>query len=73
VYRGSAIPALQGTYLFGDFCASGVRAIRVEGPDTVDRADLDLDVASVASFGRGPDGELYVLSLDGGVSRIAPA
>ena len=73
VYRGSAIPALQGAYLFGDYCASGVRAIRVEGSDTVDRADLDLDVASVASFGRGPDGELYVLSLDGGVSRIAPA
>ena len=73
VYRGRALPGLDGAYLFGDFCRAGVRAIRVDGRRTVERADLGLDVASVVSFGRGPDGEVYVISLDDGIKRLAPA
>ena len=35
--------------------------------------DLGLRVGNLASFGEGADGELYVCSLDGDVSRIDPA
>ena len=35
--------------------------------------DLGLNVPSLSSFGTDADGELYALSLGGGVFRIAPA
>jgi glucose/arabinose dehydrogenase len=74
VYRGTAIPGLDGAYLFSDFCNPAVRAIRQGADGAWAELDLDLDAAgAVAAFGRGPDGELYVISLDGSVSRIAPA
>jgi hypothetical protein len=73
VYRGTAIPALQGAYLFADFCASGIRAIPA-GPGPWDRSvQLTPDGQAIAGFGRGPDGEVYALSLDGPVYRIEPA
>ena len=71
VYRGDAIPALVGAYLFGDFCTPGIRGLRPGPP--VESADLGLDVGSVVSFGRGPDGEVYVISLDDGIKKLAPA
>ena len=69
VYRGHAIPALAGAYLFADYCAAGIRAIPtgVENPAAV---LLSATPGSTASFGQGPDGELYVLSLAGPVYRI---
>jgi glucose/arabinose dehydrogenase len=73
VARDPRIPALDGAYLFGDFCTPGVRAIRVDGTTVVDRADLGLDLSSVVSFGQGPDGRVYVISLDGGITRLDPA
>jgi hypothetical protein len=36
----------------------------------VSHATLGVTVPDVSSFGAGPDGEGYVLSLDGGVYRI---
>jgi hypothetical protein len=31
VYRGSAIPELQGEYFYGDFCSGFVRSLHVDG------------------------------------------
>lgn len=73
VYRGSAIDGLQGAYLYGDFCAGFVRAIRVEDDEVVDRAELDVSLDQLVSFGEDADGELYVLSLSGPVQRLVPA
>ena len=70
VYRGSAIPDLEGAYLYADFCGGAVRALRLEGGRVVDRADTGLHVDLLASFGEDHDGELYVLSLRGDVFRI---
>jgi glucose/arabinose dehydrogenase len=71
VYRGKAIPGLRGYYLFGDFCRGQVQALRADQPG--DAVDLGLRVASLASFGEDLDGELYVLSLQGDVSRVVAA
>ncbi len=73
VYRGREIPALQGAYLFGDLCEGRVQALVQEGGREVARADLGLRVARLVSFGQDAAGELYVLSLDGGLLRIVPA
>jgi glucose/arabinose dehydrogenase len=68
VYRGEAIPALQGAYVFADYCTPGVRAW--DGTRDVRLTDA---VSNVASFGEDAAGELWVLSLDGPVLRIDPA
>jgi len=72
VYRGSAIPGFEGAYLFSDFCEATIRAlVPVDGGLTL--VTYDAGASSVSSFGVGLDGELYVLSLDGDISRITSA
>jgi glucose/arabinose dehydrogenase len=70
VYRGAAIPQLDGAYLFADYCAGDLRALRAGGGGTTDEHTYDESVASPVSFGTDADGEVYVLSQDGGIFRI---
>ncbi|MGR6916487.1 PQQ-dependent sugar dehydrogenase [[Actinomadura] parvosata] len=70
VYRGQKIPWLRGQFLYGDFCAGWVRAAPAD--DVTDSAEVG-KVDQLSSFGQGPDGELYALSLQGPVYRIEPA
>ncbi len=73
VYRGAAIPELQGAYLYSDFCNASVRAIVVEDGSVVDQGDLGIRGSQVVSFAQDADGELYLLNLGGEVQRIDPA
>jgi glucose/arabinose dehydrogenase len=73
VYRGARVPALQGFYLMADFCNGQVVALRQEGGKVVDRRSLGLTVENLASFGQDAAGELYALSLSGGIFRFDPA
>ena len=72
VYRGTAIPALRGFYLFADFGSGHVWAKM--GPGGARRAlsGVDGQIAQISSFGEDAAGELYVVSLAGSVSRIVP-
>ncbi|MFZ4432020.1 MAG: PQQ-dependent sugar dehydrogenase [Microthrixaceae bacterium] len=70
VYRGSAIPELDGSYLFGDFCDPRVRALRPAGEGGYEPVDLGVEVPGLVSFGTGASGEVYVLGLDGTIARI---
>ena len=74
VYRGSAIPELYGNYVFGDYVTARLWGLGISTGEVVFR-DLGAPVpgGNLASFGEGPDGELYTLSLSGSVSRILPA
>ena len=71
VYRGQAIPALRGAYLFGDYYNPRIRAL-VPRPGEVRHVALDLQVDSLSSFGEDAAGELYLLSLGGPVYRLVP-
>jgi glucose/arabinose dehydrogenase len=73
VYRGDAIADLAGAYLFGDFCKEGLSAIRLDGGSVGESAVLDDAVGSVVSIDTDAAGEVYVLSLDGTISRLDPA
>jgi glucose/arabinose dehydrogenase len=74
VYRGARIPSLAGAYVFGDYCLSRVVALRsVVGINVALDTGVAVDPYSLASFGEDQSGELYVLSLAGGVFRIDPA
>ena len=71
VYRGAAIPDLVGAYVFADFCLGTLEVLRHDG-DTAVVTDLGPTVQAVSSFGEDAAGELYVLSLAGGVYRVVP-
>ena len=70
VYRGEDIPGLQGTYLYSDFCGSGVRGLQVDGDTVIDSRTWDLAIDQEYSFGQGDDGELYVLLAGGRVVKL---
>ena len=69
VYRGTAIPALSGAYVYGDFCTGEVLAVAQDGGRVVGEAALGT-VDSLVSFGEDADGELYALSIGGDVLRF---
>lgn len=68
VYRGSRVPALEGTYLFIDVCIGQLWGLRGGA-----RHDLGARAQQVVSFGQDLSGELYATSLNGSVYRIDPA
>ncbi|HTQ75334.1 MAG TPA: PQQ-dependent sugar dehydrogenase [Burkholderiales bacterium] len=73
VYRGSAIPGLQGTYLFSDLCLGFLRGLTLDasGSATVVQAPMANAGSGVTqSFGRDGAGELYILTGDGRVLKI---
>ena len=69
VYRGEAIPALAGHYLFSDFCSGRLWAFPLDGGEVVEVA---VSPRPVSSFGTDADGEVYVLTFGGAVLRIVP-
>ena len=73
VYRGDAIGPLQGAYLFGDYCAPGLRAIQVHGDTVIDERSWDVPVEGLQAFGEDNDGELFLLLADGRVLKVVPA
>jgi glucose/arabinose dehydrogenase len=62
VYRGSAIEGLQGHYLYSDYCAGFLKSFRYANGIAVDQKDWGITTGNVTSFGKGIDGELYVLA-----------
>ena len=69
VYHGSKIPSLQGAFIFGDMTGP----IYAMGSDGLQRLPISEKGNVMTSFAEGPEGELYTLSLDGGLKRIDPA
>jgi glucose/arabinose dehydrogenase len=70
VYRGNDIPALEGTYLFADYCDGKINGLVRKDDGTISVTDLRLAAGGLASFGEDHDGEMYVLSTQSGVQRI---
>lgn len=72
VYRGAAIPELDGHYLFGDFCSGWIDGILVQDGAVADhrRWFSAGTVPGLTSFGVDAAGELYVMSTRGTVWRI---
>jgi glucose/arabinose dehydrogenase len=74
VYRGAAIPGLQGTYFYADYCLGWVRSFRIQGgavTDTKEWPELKPG-GQVTSFGEDAAGELYLLTQQGGLFKIVP-
>ncbi len=61
LYRGSVIPEITGTYIFGDYVSK-----RIFYADTIDEIIRELDIVegvdiSILGFGQDLDNEIYVL------------
>ena len=65
VYRGSRHPDLAGTYLAGDFGSGRIFTLGASGVTTVGRLD------GVTSFGEDADGELWAVTLGGGLYEMS--
>ena len=59
VYRGSAIPALQGAFLAGDYCGATFLVRRVGGDFQLE--ELSTDLFRLIAFGEDAQGETYLL------------
>jgi uncharacterized repeat protein (TIGR03806 family) len=72
VYRGASIPSIAGRYVFGDFATGRLWHI---ARDTAPTANLSTanSIAtglSIASFGQGGDGEIYIVNFEGTLHRL---
>ena len=71
VYRGTAIPALAGRYLFGDYCSGRVWSMSLVGGKAAVRQEA-VQVRGLTSFGVDTAGELYLASQLGWVYKLVP-
>lgn len=72
VVTDPALPALAGTYLFGDYCTGRLLARRPDGTLGDLTRDVDGPVVALTSFGQDDRGGLYAVSGRGEVFRLAP-
>jgi glucose/arabinose dehydrogenase len=72
VARDPRIPALQGRYLYGEFCTGAITSVVVENGHVTMSEDVGLSVPQLASFGVDGIGQVYVMSISGEVYRLDP-
>jgi len=71
VYRGSAMPCLQGRYFYSDHKLGDVHSfLLADGQPTDHEVHSTLQSSLISSFGQDDAGELYILELTGGVYRL---
>jgi uncharacterized repeat protein (TIGR03806 family) len=75
VYRGTAIPALVGRFLYGDFGSGRIWAVTNDPITGAARPQLLVDTAfGISSFGELVDGEVLVVDLNGGrLHKLVPS
>ncbi len=59
VYRGQKYPALQGVYLYGDYCSGRIRGLMKEGGSFQNAVLYDSPYA-ITTFGEDEGGSLYL-------------
>jgi glucose/arabinose dehydrogenase len=78
VYRGKALPALDGRYFYADYCTGLLRSFKwIDGYvrehwDWKRALDREGTINQVSSFGVDHDGELYIVLLTGSIYKFVP-
>jgi glucose/arabinose dehydrogenase len=76
VYRGKALPALEGVYVYGDFQSGRIWGVKAKDGQAVEAGELT-DVSksklAIAGFGEDATGDLFILAFDGRIHRLVPA
>ena len=74
VYRGNQISGLNGVYFFADYCSGEIGMLSTE-----DNSNWEMNLTfpningSWVSFGEDISGELYIISINGGIYKIIDA
>jgi glucose/arabinose dehydrogenase len=71
VYRGDAIPAAQGRYFYGDYCSGNVWSLSLGQGAGADVRRHAFKVPALSSFGEDASGELYLVSIEGKIFKLA--
>ena len=73
VIRDPALAPLAGRYLYGDYCAGGLRTLQLPsgGGQASGDCSLGLKVEDLVSFGEDAAARLYAVAQDGAVFRLA--
>ena len=72
VVRDPRLPALQGVYLYGDYCTGKVWGL-LQAEDGTWKSQQLLSVpANISAFGEGEDGRVYLADLQGTVFVLNP-
>jgi hypothetical protein len=61
---------MRGRYVYGDVCSGRLWTLKAGRESATDVRREDDELEQVSSFGEDADGELYVISLSGGVFRV---
>jgi glucose/arabinose dehydrogenase len=72
VYHGDALPELDGWYIYGDYC-SGLLWGFDASSDTSEPVLLSETGLTITSFAVDPAGELYLVTFDKAIYRLARA
>jgi len=85
IYRGCAMPDMQGTYFFADFCSNQIWSFETDGNTISNFQDRSTElnppgagfISSIASFGRDGLGEIYIVeqgsvATNGEIWKIVP-
>jgi glucose/arabinose dehydrogenase len=73
VYRGDTLAALQGTYLFGDFCSGRIWGLDSDSGSRGGATELIRTDLNISSFAEARDGRIFVIDLNGGIYEISGA
>ncbi len=69
VYRGAAVPAMRGRYVYGDYCSGRIWSLElVKGKAQV--RNEPGRIPELSSFGENERGELFATSLNGTLYRL---
>ncbi len=72
VWHDPRLGALEGRYLYGDFCTGDVTSLVTDGVRVTDSDPLGVNVPGLSSFGVDGLNRVYVMSTAGGVYRLDP-
>ncbi|HEY5921534.1 MAG TPA: PQQ-dependent sugar dehydrogenase [Kofleriaceae bacterium] len=78
VYRGKALPVLDGRYFYADYCTGLLRSFKYtqgvarEHWDWKRALDREGVLTQISSFGVDHDGELYIVELTGSIYQLVP-
>jgi glucose/arabinose dehydrogenase len=74
VYRGNAIPGIQGQYFYSDYCDGWVRSFEYAGGTARNSRNWPTLAPGgrISSFGEDASGELYIVEAEGRVFKLVP-
>ncbi len=70
VYRGPALPELNGSYIYGDFAYGQIWALEYDGLNPTNNTLLVDTGLLIASFGVDENSELYIVDYRGGIYQL---